>query len=343
MRFLLLPVLALALASPALAPPALAQAPASSWRLLNRTGQEAVGLVSTEAGAAARGRNRLRQPLPAGAEKTFRRRAGQPCRLDIRLRLADGREAVATGQDVCANPLVALEPGAVQPTPQQAPPRPGRRGAAAPREGSVSSGTGFLVAADRVMTNQHVVNNCARITLRAPGGHRLAAVAPVQANRDLDLAVLRVPGLTGPVLPFRPDLPRRGEDVITYGHPLSGLLSSDAKLTRGEVSGLAGFRDNPANLQFSAPLQPGNSGGPLLDMRGRVVGITSASLVGRREPMQNVNFAVKADRAIAFLRAAGVTPALAGETLPARGAVEVGEIAERSVFLVRCEMGAAAP
>ena len=111
----------------------------------------------------------------------------------------------------------------------------------------------------------------------------------------------------------------------------------------GEVSGLAGFRDNPANLQFSAPLQPGNSGGPLLDMRGRVVGITSASLVGRREPMQNVNFAVKADRAIAFLRAAGVTPALAGETLPARGAVEVGEIAERSVFLVRCEMGDAAP
>lgn len=106
--------LALLLAS--LAAPALAQSPASAWRLVNRTGQDAVSLVSTEAGADhPRGRNRLRQPVASGTEKTLRRKAGSPCRLDLRVRLADGREAVASGHDVCANPTVVLEPVAVQP------------------------------------------------------------------------------------------------------------------------------------------------------------------------------------------------------------------------------------
>lgn len=107
--------LALALLISALAAPALAQSPASSWRLVNRTGQDAVSLHSAEAGTASRGRNRLRQPVASGAEKTLRRKAGSSCRLDLRVRLADGREAVAAGHDVCATPTVVLEPAAVQP------------------------------------------------------------------------------------------------------------------------------------------------------------------------------------------------------------------------------------
>jgi serine protease Do len=108
--------LALALLLLAVAPPAMAQSPASSWRLVNRTGQDAVSLISNESGAEhPRGRNRLRQPVAPGAEKAFRRKAGSPCRLDLRLRLADGKEAVATGHDVCATPMVVVEPAAVQP------------------------------------------------------------------------------------------------------------------------------------------------------------------------------------------------------------------------------------
>ena len=109
-----LPALSLLLLG--LAAPALAQSPASSWRLVNRTGQDAVSLVSSETGAShPRGRNRLRQPVASGAEKTFRRRAGSPCRLDLRIRLADGKEAAASGHDVCTTPTVVLEPAAVQP------------------------------------------------------------------------------------------------------------------------------------------------------------------------------------------------------------------------------------
>ncbi|WP_043835242.1 hypothetical protein [Muricoccus aerilatus] len=108
--------LPLALLLATLATPALAQSPASSWRLVNRTGQDAVSLVSTATGAAhPRGRNRLRQPVSSGAEKTFRRKAGSPCQLDLRVRLADGKEAVAAGHDVCISPTVVLEPVAAQP------------------------------------------------------------------------------------------------------------------------------------------------------------------------------------------------------------------------------------
>ena len=138
MRFLLSALLAATLATPALVTPALARASPGSWRLLNGTGQEAVGLVSTEAGSTARGRNRLRQPLPAGAEKTFRRKADQPCILDIRLRLADGREAVASAHDVCARPVVALEPAAVQP----ASAAPGRRRGTPPGGRAAPHGAG---------------------------------------------------------------------------------------------------------------------------------------------------------------------------------------------------------
>ncbi|HEY8612155.1 MAG TPA: trypsin-like peptidase domain-containing protein, partial [Roseomonas sp.] len=315
----------------------LAQAPASAWRVVNRTGQEAVGLVAVEAGAlGARGRNRLRQPVADGAEKGFRRKADAPCRLDLRLRLADGREAVARGHDVCAEPAVVFEASAVQAAAR------GRASRAGPEGATASSGTGFLVAPDRVMTNRHVVDGCARITLRAPSGYRYSAVPPVQSNRDLDLAVLSVPGLSGPVLSFREEGARRGEEVVAYGFPLSSVLSSDPKLTRGEVNGLAGIRDDPNQIQISAPLQPGNSGGPLLDMRGRLVGINTAVLrpMGR-SPVQNVNFAVRGERAVAFLRAAGVAPRLAREAGPELGTVEVGEIAGRSVFLIRCEKAGA--
>ncbi|WP_338665479.1 trypsin-like peptidase domain-containing protein [Pararoseomonas sp. SCSIO 73927] len=325
-----------------LATPALSAERGSAWRIVNRTGQPAVGLVATEADAAgARGRNRLRDPVADGAEKGFRRRADTSCRLDVRLTLADGREAVARGHDVCAQPVLTFEAASVTAA-APAPPARGRGRAGAPdgREASVVTGTGFLVASERVITNQHVVDGCARITLRAPSGFRYEAVPPVQANRDMDLAVLRVPGIPGPALAFREALPQRGEGVVAYGFPFTGVLSSDAKLTRGEVNGLAGIRDNPTHIQISAPLQPGNSGGPLLDMRGRLVGISTAGLrpQGRLTP-QNVNFAVRADRAVAFLRAAGVAPRLAAEG-PELGAVEVGEIAGRSVFLIRCEKGA---
>ena len=215
----------------------------------------------------------------------------------------------------------------------------------APRSGEqpTSSGSGFVVAEGRVMTNNHVVNDCGRVAVRTPSGQRLAArVGPTDRRRDL--ALLTVPVEVGPPLPFR-DNPaiRRGEMVITYGFPLSGLLSSGPTLTTGDVSALAGLRDNPANIQITAPVNPGNSGGPLLDIQANVVGVVVSKLNAMRTAQmtggdipQNVNFAVKGTEALAFLRENNVRPTIRDSTGPDKRVFEVGEVANASTVYILC-------
>jgi uncharacterized protein len=96
-----------------------------------------------------------------------------------------------------------------------------------------------------------------------------------------DLAVVCVMAIGEPptsIAVFREGAPiRAGDSIVALGYPLSGLLSSDANLSVGNVSALAGLRDDSRYLQISAPVQPGNSGGPLLDASGHLVGIVKPS------------------------------------------------------------------
>ena len=195
------------------------------------------------------------------------------------------------------------------------------------------------VARDRVLTNRHVVNGCDRILARTADGRWLAAVPPARVDAGLDLALLTIPGDPGPALAFRSaPAVRRGEGVVAYGFPLAGLLSADPKLTRGEINALAGLRNDASNFQISAEVQPGNSGGPLLDMQGHVVGVVVAKLDSRRvQNVDNVNFAVKGEAAQAFLRRAGIAFRAEESRGPDRSAADVGEIAHRSTLMLRCE------
>lgn len=324
-----------------LAGSAAAQAPASAppaepVRIVNRTGQEATALHAVRSGRADWGSNLLnRGPLPSGSAFNLRTNPDAGCRFDLRLVLADGRESIARNQDICATPRVELTTAAAAPPPPpavaQARPNPQAR--------RVSSGTGFVVAPDRVLTNQHVVDGCARILARTPDGRWLAASLPARVDAALDLAVLTIAGNPGPVLAFRtaPAM-RRGEDVIAYGFPLAGLLSADPKLTRGVINALGGIRNDPNNFQISAEVQPGNSGGPLLDMQANVVGVVVSKLDSSRvQNVDNVNFAVKGEAAQAFLRRAGVVFRTAESRGPDRSAADVGDIAHRSTVMLRCE------
>jgi S1-C subfamily serine protease len=225
-------------------------------------------------------------------------------------------------------PAVAGKPGA---PPAQPPGGTGR---------TLSTGTGFVVAAGRALTNHHVIEGCRAIRLRTAAGAELP-VRVLASDRQRDLALLEVPNEAGPPLSFRrnPTI-RRGETVVTYGFPLAGLLSSGPTLTTGEISALAGLRDNQQQFQISAPVQPGNSGGPLLDMGGHVVGVIVSKLNAQRiaqqtgDIPQNVNFAVKGAEALDFLRRNRVEPRL-DDGAP-RSAAEVGEIAHPSVLFLRC-------
>ena len=212
-----------------------------------------------------------------------------------------------------------------------------------PNERASASGTGFVVAPGRLMTNNHVVAECNRMVARNAQNKRMPARV-LATDRRRDLALLEVASDFGPPLPFR-ETPavRRGETVVTYGFPLSGLLSSGPTLTTGDISALAGLRDNPANYQISAPVQPGNSGGPLLDSHANVIGVVVSKLNAARiaemtggDIPQNVNFAVKGTEALAFLRANGVEPQVSPSTGPDKRNFEVGEVANPSTAYLQC-------
>ncbi len=222
-------------------------------------------------------------------------------------------------------------------------PPPLRPGEWAKPDHPSASGTGFVVAPGRLLTNDHVVEGCGHMVARNAAG-REQEVALAGTDRHRDLALLTVASDFGPPLVFRGVPPvRRGETVITYGFPLLGMLSAGPTLTTGDVSALSGLHDDQTEFQITAPIQPGNSGGPLLDAHGEVIGIVVAKLNAARvaeltdgDIPQNINFAVKATEALAFLHGQGVNPALAASTGPEKEAAEVGDIADPSTVVLRC-------
>lgn len=216
-------------------------------------------------------------------------------------------------------------------------------GPALAQERQTSSGSGFVVAPGRALTNHHVIDGCQRVSFRTPQGQTVQARV-LAADPRRDLALLGYEGEAGPVLRFREGpAVQRGETVVTYGFPLSGVLSSGPTLTTGDISALAGLRDNPLHFQISAPVQPGNSGGPLLDAQANVIGVVVSKLNALRiaqmtggDIPQNVNFAIKGAEALRFLREAGVMPVLAQSTGPELRAAAVGEVANASTLFIQC-------
>ena len=205
---------------------------------------------------------------------------------------------------------------------------------------TIRTGTGFAVSAStHVVTNAHVASGCK--TLRVLQGSSSAAATLVAVDHDADLALLHTDLRTPTVAVLRSAPPLRvGESVVSFGFPLSGALSREGNLTTGNVSALAGLRDDPTYLQMTAPVQPGNSGGPLLDASGHVVGVVTAKLdavsIAKRtgDIPQNVNFAIKAQVLRALLQANGVV----FDEAASEKALDTADIAEQArAFTVQLE------
>lgn len=140
-----------------------------------------------------------------------------------------------------------------------------------------SSGTAFVASSGLLVTNHHVIEGCSAIEVVAADGRRPATV--VDSVRQIDLALLRVYGLRGGVAALRAQREvRLGEASTVFGFPLAGSLSSAGNFTTGVVSSLRGLRDAAGEIQITAPVQPGNSGGPVLDRSGLVIGVVQSKL-----------------------------------------------------------------
>jgi hypothetical protein len=156
-------------------------------------------------------------------------------------------------------------------------------------------GSAFFVAPDTLLTNVHVVGGHSSVILKRTGGASQPAMVAARAP-EFDLAVLKVsPAVAGQAVIALggPEPARVGQDVIAIGSALGTLQNT---VTRGIVSGLR-RAGNAVLVQTDAAVNPGNSGGPLLDRSGTAIGITTMGYAGR----QGLNFAVSAEHARALL------------------------------------------
>lgn len=175
-----------------------------------------------------------------------------------------------------------------------------------------AQGTGFLItSAGHLLTAAHVVGDHSITTVDLGGTRRYAKVLASDKEKDVALLQLETPAsdLPAPLSLRSGSRYGMGEEVFTIGFPLSRLLGNSARMSKGLVSATTGIRDNPAQVQISAEIQPGNSGGPLLDKDGQVLGIVVQTInpwkiaqsTGGALP-QNINFSVKNDPVVEFLK-----------------------------------------
>ena len=215
--------------------------------------------------------------------------------------------------------------------------------AQAPARPQLTSGSGIVVSRDGIiLTNSHVVKSCRniRVSLEGQPTQTAAVVARDDGN---DLAALKASLLPSDVVRFREDKAMRsGDGVVVIGYPLSTYLSREPNVTIGVISALAGIRGDKRHYQITAPVQKGNSGGPVADMSGNVIGIVTAKLDAMKiadktgDLPQNVNFAIKSDLARQFLTSNGI----GFQTAPATSQLQpadVGDIVKKATVFVECE------
>tara|TARA_Y100001934_G_scaffold283906_1_gene409841 strand:+ start:14484 stop:15779 length:1296 start_codon:yes stop_codon:yes gene_type:complete len=170
-------------------------------------------------------------------------------------------------------------------------------------------GTGFFITSSGyLLTCDHVIGHREKLDVQYNG--EKVPFNVVLRDPFMDLALLKTEKIgPWPSIPFSTNTSYElGEDVFALGYPLSALLGTSPRLTQGIVSASVGFADEPTQFQISAPIQPGNSGGPILNQYGELLGIAQSTLdvqqasdyTGGAIP-QNVNFAVNRDSIAEFL------------------------------------------
>ena len=196
-----------------------------------------------------------------------------------------------------------------------------------------STGSGFRITRGVVVTNHHVIDSCSRL-------HVNGIASQVRgSDARSDLALLNV-ALAGPSTSLRAQRAAIGESVAVAGYPLRGLLSG-FNMTTGNLSSLSGVGGDTRLVQITAPVQPGNSGGPLLDSAGNLMGVVVSKLDAIKTAKitgdipQNVNFAINANVLRSFLDSYSVNY----ETGSSERAIATTAIAEKAkgfTVLVEC-------
>lgn len=207
-----------------------------------------------------------------------------------------------------------------------------------PKQRGSNFGSGFFVRVEGTgITNAHVVHGCTSATIDGYGRARITAR---DKTNDLALVQLAEPKRIEAVQFARRSL-KLGEFVYALGFPLPGIIDNGLNFTGGQVSSLSGLGGDTRHFQLSAPIQPGNSGGPVVNTSGQVVGVTRARLddVATLEASgalpQNVNYAIRSDIAASFLRANGIDPS-ESESAAKLDPTDIATAGRGYTFQIRC-------
>jgi S1-C subfamily serine protease len=208
-----------------------------------------------------------------------------------------------------------------------------------------ATGTAWPIAAGYAVTNYHIVAGKQSVVLVDSRGAEIPArVVLSDAENDVALLVVNNPEQLPPALPIATTAARLGASVFTIGFPRVDVMGVTPKLSIGIISSVNGMYDEPASYQISVPIQPGNSGGPLVNMRGEVVGLVTSMLGrvgvagGEAQPFGNISYALKVDRVQALLQEAPRPVRPIAEL--ARGGEGLEDLAQKiqgSVMMVRAE------
>lgn len=204
----------------------------------------------------------------------------------------------------------------------------------------VSSGSAFIInSRGQLLTNAHVVEGCTAVRAYV-AGQPVPATITVQ-DRANDLAVLSTGRSSRQSAVFRDAPAETGEGAIAAGYPLRGLLADQLNVTTGNVSSLAGPGADSRLLQVTNAVAPGNSGGPLFDSSGHVIGMVSAKLDAVKafqlsgDLSTNISFAINAQVIRTFLRVNGINASAASPAAP-RATTVVADLAKQITVPVEC-------
>jgi tetratricopeptide (TPR) repeat protein len=217
-------------------------------------------------------------------------------------------------------------------------------------EKKVMMGTGFFVTTTGyILTDNHVIKGAS--TIRVKVGSSIVSAVLVASDATNDIALLKIDG-TYPCLPLGDSSTASlGQTVFTVGFPEPELQGLSPKFTKGELSSLAGMKDDPSMFQVSVPVQPGNSGGCLVDESGNVIGLIEATLStvdtakASGDLLQNVNYATKINYAKKLLSTVQEANSglIATITSPLPFADRVKGVEDATVFIIADSSGSPIP
>jgi S1-C subfamily serine protease len=165
------------------------------------------------------------------------------------------------------------------------------------QKSSPTSGTGFALSSDGfIVTNHHVVNGASNIIIRGINGDfsKTYKAKLIVEDKNNDIAILKIDDIAFNSFGIIPYVISNkscdvGTSIFCLGYPLRATMGDEVKLTNGIISSKSGFQGDITTYQITAPVQPGNSGGPLFDDKGNLTGIINAKHLGA----ENVSYAIK--------------------------------------------------